>query len=54
MIKPVLYIDQILRWADAFHRRWGRWPKKDSGVIPGALSSYGNRRTATPVYGAKA
>jgi hypothetical protein len=35
MKRPVLYIDQILRWADEFHRRWGRWPKKDSGVIPG-------------------
>ncbi len=35
MIKPVLYIDQILRWADEFHRRWGRWPIRDSGIIPG-------------------
>ncbi len=27
---------QILKWADAFRRRTGRWPKSDSGRIPEA------------------
>lgn len=32
--KPDLTIDQILVWADDFHRHTGRWPKGDSGRIP--------------------
>lgn len=33
---PPLADKQILAWADAYHRRSGRWPKKDSGCIDGA------------------
>jgi hypothetical protein len=30
---PALTRDQILRWADAFHAREGRWPKRHDGKI---------------------
>jgi hypothetical protein len=30
---PPLSVSQILRWADAIHRRTGRWPQSDSGTI---------------------
>jgi hypothetical protein len=30
---PRYTIRQILGWADAFHRRTGRWPTSDSGAI---------------------
>ena len=33
---PPLSIRQILKWADAHHRRTGTWPKADSGPIPEA------------------
>jgi hypothetical protein len=33
--KPTLSVRQILAWADAYHRRWGRWPKRNSGYIAG-------------------
>jgi hypothetical protein len=32
--KPGLYIEQILRWADAWKARTGQWPKRTSGRIP--------------------
>src|SRR5438128_75407 len=32
--KPLLYVDQILQWADAWHARRGCWPRGDSGAIP--------------------
>jgi hypothetical protein len=32
---PPLTIDQILEWADDYHARRGKWPKKDSGRIAG-------------------
>jgi hypothetical protein len=31
-----LAIEQILQWADAYHRRTGHWPQKRSGSIPEA------------------
>src|SRR5262245_30823631 len=34
---PVLSTREILAWADAFRRRVGRWPKGNSGTIPGTL-----------------
>jgi hypothetical protein len=34
---PPLSEEQILAWADAFHDRHGRWPKKDDGPIEGTL-----------------
>jgi hypothetical protein len=37
MRRPPLTIPQILGWADAFHDRTGRWPKRDSGRIAGSL-----------------
>src|SRR5262245_36100618 len=34
--KPVLYIDDILRWADEYHDKTGRWPvARTSGKVPG-------------------
>jgi hypothetical protein len=33
---PRLTITLILTWIDAYHRRTGRWPTRDSGSIPGA------------------
>jgi hypothetical protein len=37
MRSPVLYIETILSWADAFHARSGRWPRRKSGRIPNTL-----------------
>jgi hypothetical protein len=37
MRPSVLYISQILAWADAFYKRTGRWPNLYSGAIPGTL-----------------
>jgi hypothetical protein len=31
--RPPLSVQQILDWIDEFHRRTGRWPKRDSGII---------------------
>jgi hypothetical protein len=31
---PRLTIKQILKWADAHHKRTRRWPRQDSGPIP--------------------
>lgn len=33
---PKLSVSQIVKWAKAFHRRTGKWPKEDSGPIPEA------------------
>jgi hypothetical protein len=33
---PKLTIGKILRWADALHRRTGRWPTARSGPVRGA------------------
>jgi hypothetical protein len=33
---PALTEDQILAWADAYHQLKGRWPRKDSGAVPGS------------------
>jgi len=35
--RPELTVAQILAWADLYYSRMGRWPKKNSGRIPGAL-----------------
>lgn len=37
MRRPPLDIPDILRWADAFHARRGRWPDRDDGPLPDAL-----------------
>lgn len=36
--KPLPPLDpaEILRWADAFHRKHKRWPRSDDGAIPGS------------------
>lgn len=34
--RPPLTEDQILAWADAHHDLKGRWPRKDSGLVPGS------------------
>ena len=31
--RPILYIGEILAWADAHHERTGKWPNKSSGRI---------------------
>ncbi len=36
MRMPPLSIPKILRWADAYRRRTGRWPTRDAGPIPEA------------------
>ena len=33
--QPRLTIKKILTWADAYHRRFGRWPMHTSKVVPG-------------------
>jgi hypothetical protein len=33
MRRPALYISDILRWADEFHRRKGRWPHRNEGTV---------------------
>jgi hypothetical protein len=33
MPRPLLYIGQILKWADAHRRRTGDWPSNDSGRV---------------------
>ena len=30
---PTLTIKQILKWADAHHKKYGRWPNINSGVV---------------------
>jgi hypothetical protein len=35
--RPPLSIPQILAWADEWFLRCGRWPKHESGAIPGSL-----------------
>ncbi|HEV3021286.1 MAG TPA: hypothetical protein VGX76_02420 [Pirellulales bacterium] len=30
-------VRQVLAWADAYHRRYGRWPSRKSGPIAGAV-----------------
>lgn len=35
---PELNVSQILGWADAFHRRTGRWPRTADGPIPETLT----------------
>jgi hypothetical protein len=34
--RPKLTVAQVLRWADAHHRRTGRWPGAHSGPVAGA------------------
>jgi hypothetical protein len=36
MPRRLLYIGQILKWADAHRRRTGDWPTAESGPIAGA------------------
>jgi hypothetical protein len=36
MARPRLTVEQILTWADAYHRRTGRWPRTTSGPVPEA------------------
>src|SRR5947209_3998085 len=35
MHRPVIYISQILRWADEFQRKTRRWPMAQDRRIPG-------------------
>ena len=35
--RPPLSVPDILRWADAYHARHGKWPKCGSGPIPETL-----------------
>src|SRR5262245_14642034 len=38
-IKP-LTVNQILEWADAYHRKHGIWPEMTSGAIDGTTESW--------------
>lgn len=33
---PLVTVEQVLAWADAWHDRTGRWPRLSSGVLPEA------------------
>src|SRR5262245_43913845 len=35
MHRPVLYLRDLLAWADAFRERVGRWPCRDDRYVPG-------------------
>ena len=37
MRRPHISISDILRWADAFHAHWGRWPNRHSGSVTGQI-----------------
>jgi len=37
--KPILHIADILRWADAYYQRIGKWPKQRSGTVPEAIDT---------------
>ena len=37
-----LTIKQILKWADAHHKKTGQWPKVKSGSVPGTLGERWN------------
>jgi hypothetical protein len=37
MRRPVIYISDILAWADAFHDRVGRWPVWSDGPVMGQI-----------------
>ncbi|HEX5034101.1 MAG TPA: hypothetical protein VFW62_06440, partial [bacterium] len=37
MRRSELTIEQILKWADAYYERTGKWPTATSGPIPEAL-----------------
>src|SRR5258708_5459337 len=37
MRRPVIYISDILSWADAFYERRGRWPTEDDGPVDGQI-----------------
>lgn len=43
---PSLSLDEILRWADAHHRRTGRWPKQNSGPIDATGETWGGVNSA--------
>lgn len=32
--RPDLYVEQILKWADEYHRHTGQWPNVNSGRVP--------------------
>jgi hypothetical protein len=38
--KPLLDVGLILAWADAHHKRWGRWSKSNSGSIEGTIETW--------------
>lgn len=33
-VLPPLTVEQILTWADAYHKRTGKWPHENKGLIP--------------------
>ncbi len=37
MRRPALYTSDILRWADEFHQRKGRWPHRNDGAVEGTV-----------------
>lgn len=41
--RPLLYVKQILAWADAFHDKTGEWPSHGSGPVAGTVDEvWGN------------
>lgn len=51
--RPSLTHAQILRWADAHHRRTGRWPMSTSGAITGAAGETWQAVNAALRYGGR-
>src|SRR5262245_18677169 len=37
MSRQLLYVSQILQWADDYHDKYGQWPRMYSGSIPGTM-----------------
>lgn len=48
---PELTVAQILAWADEFHERTGRWPRRDHSKIPGSIGETWRKVDAALRYG---
>ena len=51
--RPVLRIQQILAWADAYHERSGHWPTSQSGPIDGTSDETWHSVTASLCAGSR-
>lgn len=51
--KPQLKINQILTWADAHHKRTGKWPARHSGSVPEAPDENWSALSQALVHGGR-